>query len=592
MRSFRVVGRIALFSGIFFWITSPDASATILSPPTGPATSASGNYQINYVVPATCNYIALEERVSASAAWVTVDSDQNGVFLATGRSSGSYEYRVSGYCFLPGPMVEDDYFVGGSISVVVSITSSSPLQSYDEQVKTDYVIRSGNLNSDGQLDFAVIRVGGTTLDGMVNDTLLLSEPDGSYAAYVPTNSQQQQVSGWAEANVNYGLRDINRDGVVDVILRGLSRSVSNAPDLVIYSPGAVNSDIPRGVLEITNSVRDFVADANQLFQDFDWVQNQEVFVDSGYWDYRLICTLSWNSEDLFEEYYECFYHPFWVATSTVVYPGVHSRVVDLDTALEDLIATNDVSGMRDIIESIFGVAVGNLQRCLGTHIDLDWVPSSEHATQCALIDLLGVVDLAEEALREMDADEAEEAEELKESFGRKPGRIYISSRYIDTFLGERFFIRHRSISYYDVLGPVPTHSWYSAFASGNGRPMFSELNEESDNPANTRIDHVMGGTTEVLPPMTAIWLHLTGLRDNYPNDCVPYHNIAIDPGYNSNGWVSGLVAAGGYLGSFPDSITQTYAGLSQVNPPGSGDLVPNRFFNGTFQRATDCTANP
>ena len=258
-----------------------------------PAPAASevvdGSYTISY--PPTCDaflppdyycaFVYLMEYTEASGQWAVV-SEGTGSFPVSSRAPGTYSYRlwVAAY----------DYWYGyheaySEVTTVVVASAASPPPVRDDilsQLNYTYEVRQGDFNWDHRTDLFVRRVsGGVPFNGAVEHVILRQHGsiNGNFDPVTPTSDQALVASSWAPApSIDVRVQDIDVDGYVDLTLVNVASIVSNARDLIVYSPGHPGSAQTRGYKYVDSDLGRFVGDAMDFLADSDhFVKNAPLY---------------------------------------------------------------------------------------------------------------------------------------------------------------------------------------------------------------------------------------------------------------------------------------------------------------------------
>jgi hypothetical protein len=171
---------------------------------------------------------------------------------------------------------------------LLALTAASPAVSGEYQGFADrYAVQVGDLNSDGRQDLH-LRFKPPVLPVMlddiaipiapripVKDFVLQQDSSGGFSL-VPnlTAAQQASISAWGEiaAQLIYG--DFNVDGMIDVLIRGVSGFVPGAKDAIVFAPQAHGAS-PAHVRSWDTGLEWFVRDV------VGWVEDSEHYYDPG-----------------------------------------------------------------------------------------------------------------------------------------------------------------------------------------------------------------------------------------------------------------------------------------------------------------------
>lgn len=245
-----------------------------VSPPTAPSTS-NGNYTVafNYEPQYFISY--LEEKVGNSGTWTPVqDSITTNVVNFTNKPSGVYYYRVVALTIDLGDLVcgpvecsgggsgSTEYYYSSAVSVTVS---SGPPPEYDnilDQLSYQYQIRRGDVNGDGRSDIFIERTDGDPNNGVLYQTILTQNSDGTLSPLQASAGQLSNARSWASISPEIYSEDFNHDGFADLAFDNLS-SISGFASVdpqMIYSSGVPYQGQATKIIDYSESVRAFLKD--------------------------------------------------------------------------------------------------------------------------------------------------------------------------------------------------------------------------------------------------------------------------------------------------------------------------------------------
>jgi hypothetical protein len=255
------------------------------APPTAPAWSANGSYSVSWSNQCgpDCAGQWLEERAGAGA-FVSVGSVSPTTF--SGKPAGQYGYRVGRLlvAFYDPYYFSVNYTVDYSAEVTVNVTAVQPtVDPLLTQRSYQYQARVGDIDYDGRKDLLVQRVAGGTAGNGVLDQLLVRQTStpGQYALVPPTAAQAAVASAWPVSSARVAVEDINVDGFVDVVLKGVASAlnVPGARDLIVYSPGQIGSSTPKGMRLVDDDLVRFVGNT------LDYMVDRQFFETHVSWTY-------------------------------------------------------------------------------------------------------------------------------------------------------------------------------------------------------------------------------------------------------------------------------------------------------------------
>ena len=260
----------------FNWtVASPDGSGsgTVLMIRSNPTTSASYKVKGNYTGTQRYSHFTLFETNPAGQVMSfrhnSVPFDQD----IDHRPDGTYTYRLEGCYFKRYKNLRGAYKVCETVGDELSVTVDGPdPDSVGTQLADTYEARTGDLNDDGTIDALWIRRTSTaTGGGLFQDVVLKSTPTGSGFSLVAPSSAGASTGTWpVTTGVDIVLNDINLDGFVDILVRGLGGAITGALDQIVYAPGRTGAAL--GTLRaVDSSLTNFLGEVSS------WTQNPMFF---------------------------------------------------------------------------------------------------------------------------------------------------------------------------------------------------------------------------------------------------------------------------------------------------------------------------
>ena len=260
----------------FNWsVGSPDGSGsgTVLMIRSNPTTSASYKVKGNYTGTQRYSHFTLFETNPAGQVMSfrhnSVPFDQD----IDHRPDGTYTYRLEGCYFKRYKNLRGAYKVCETVGDELSVTVDGPdPDSVGTQLADTYEARTGDLNDDGTIDALWIRRTSTaTGGGLFQDVVLKSTPTGSGFSLVAPSSAGASTGTWpVTTGVDIVLNDINLDGFVDILVRGLGGAITGALDQIVYAPGRTGAAL--GTLRaVDSSLTNFLGEVSS------WTQNPMFF---------------------------------------------------------------------------------------------------------------------------------------------------------------------------------------------------------------------------------------------------------------------------------------------------------------------------
>lgn len=512
------------------------ARVAVAQTPVAPAVS-NGTYTVSYDC-GGCITAWLEERAEG-ANWVYVGS---GTLNVTGKPSGTYYYRVGYYRLYANyyPMV------GYSAETRVTVaTNLPPIDSLENQLRYLYETRYGDGNGDGRRDLFVQRIaGGVSGNGALESVLLLQDSGARFTSLVPSSAQATAARAWPVAAVQLTLGDFNVDGFADVLLKGVANAigVGDALNQIVYAPGRVLAQAPLGVRAVDATLRQFAANAWDYLADPSYFMRNAPTVTV----YELVayyyCEPNYSFDYLYAS--SCGYFTYYVVYSMPDYSAFEPNALNAWTQ-ETAIQQNRVSQAQGVdaiqrsFESALGVPIGGR--------DLGAIAAEQGAFDTPgrrgfelFLAVLGIADA--------NAQELTPPREV----GRRPDVVYLTGRRILGFLP-----MHTALEY----GGSTISAYDNNDSFLDDGTLVSQVNWPSDHPS---LMMTLGTVSSTLGS-TLYWTRLIGADarydDNLVYDAVPSAGVG---GYNSNGYVHGIVRA---TGGVPSIDLNRFVGGERPVPP-------------------------
>ncbi len=125
------------------------------------------------------------------------------------------------------------------------VLTTSPTNQYDYQ----FAVRTGDINYDGRKDIHIKRLTGPSNNGVLSNTILYQQANGSFRVFPASSSQLSIAASWPVSSIQSSVSDLNADGFVDVALSGVSQAVGGAADLAVFSNKRSN-----GVAQVATNI--------------------------------------------------------------------------------------------------------------------------------------------------------------------------------------------------------------------------------------------------------------------------------------------------------------------------------------------------
>jgi hypothetical protein len=305
--------------------------------------------------------------------------------------------------------------------------------------------------------------------------------------------------------------------------------------------------------------QEFVQFATDLVAFYDdpnyFANNATPIYIPGYWEAENVCRISysydWLSQGEYEWDWDCDVEFEWVpGQTTITYPGmsdVAASVWELGVEAE--------SGQGIWLSALnmftweLGVNMQTVPWCIDVFGEYDGSSCPSAALAAAIIALSDMI------------------EDLFAPSARQPGLIYVTGHHIDLWEdGPSVLPTHTAIEY-NAIGPVGAIVISAVASDPPGGFLTAHLGWETDKPRFNRTITTVSSSTPGESAGVYFSKLLTG-NANYQN-CLIYQAAPVwpGPGYNSNGYVVGLIDATGGVTEDP------------LNFVGSGVPVPAQWFD-------------
>jgi len=553
---------LALAAGALCRISAAHAS---LDAPLAPATSE-GTYTVTLQ-----DCFDSMTSLFCAGQWLEERTEPDGEFAATsgeytGKAEGVYTYRTAAvYC--------DTYyatcFTQYSTTVSVTVGLDLPLiDKLEDQLKYRYRVRVANVVGDSGTDILVERIkSGEPGNGVIDAIILEQRPGKVFAAIVPDSSQRTSTA-WMSSRIQVALADINVDGFADVVLRNVERSITGAPDQIIFSPGQLLVERPKSIRAVDDALEVYAS--NML----DYIFDASYFADSAPLDlYATVYSsfsCSWVAGSALYDSYSyngtgCGWQPSAIFVIAKNYSGFSTEAVSIwrdEMAIDDGVITRTQG-----VDAILKAAEHALEIPIGGWEMGDFLPP---LSQIDRIDYRKGLEAFLSMLGLGNAEESE-GEIAPRQVAREPDEVYIVGRHV---FGQGVNRLHTALLYQATTRALP--AWISAFDSdlstlGDGT-LVARTNDKRDTPILMRFTIGTVTPPQFESPGAYFTTDLMSAHNYYrklPNgEKAPYDAIPELPwcpwckGRNSNGYVSGIIAA---TGGHPQvEMGSEYADLSAL----------------------------
>ena len=297
----------------------------------------------------------LQEKLGENGDWEAL-TGKNKLVVVSGKPEGVYYYRAGTIIFRANQV----YY---SSTISVSVYSGEPVvvDSLSAQEQYQFQTRWGDINSDGMQDLYVKRiVGGDPSNGVLNETILQQQTDGTFSVLTASAGQLSVGSAWPVANVETVVSDFNLDGNVDLLLKGIASSLPGVNDQMIFSTGQLFNGAAKVVTKIDDEfVKTFSAITNWL-GDSDYFENNIITLTGTHYVWVYGCSYNY-----FYEQFVCGYQRVLEPYTITGYDAslISQDAVDVRDAIENASQTGELvldalsdpaKALADILEDILG----------------------------------------------------------------------------------------------------------------------------------------------------------------------------------------------------------------------------------------------
>ena len=260
--------------------SDPDSTGNVLSTATNPTTSSDYTIRGNYTGTSTYRSWKLTETSTRGDVWSYSVSGGSFTQSIAARTDGVYTYRLLGCSLrLVGPPGEAEprefcYPVGNSLRVTVN--GPAP-DSVGTQLGYTFQVRVNNSTASNATAIFIDRTSSATGAGVLQDIVLRKNGD-AFQLVDPNSVTGTAPSSWpTTTTIDIVLNDINLDGFVDILVRGLSGAIAAAADQIVYAPGQ-RGGIKGNLRAVDSALTNFLSEVSSWTQDPAYFDNAETEV--------------------------------------------------------------------------------------------------------------------------------------------------------------------------------------------------------------------------------------------------------------------------------------------------------------------------
>ena len=227
----------------FSWsVASPDGSGTGKVLSVSPNPPASANYTVSGAYTGTKSYIYFTLFETNPWGQVTRFHHASVPFSRSiaNRVDGAYTYRLEGCYLKQYQNYPEAYEVCETVGDTLSVTVDGPdPDSVGTQLGYTFQARVNNTNPANATAIFIDRTSSATGGGVFQD-IVLRKSGNAFELVDPGSVTGTAPGSWSTTTaVDLVLNDINLDGFVDILVRGVAGAigVTGAVDQIVYAPG-------------------------------------------------------------------------------------------------------------------------------------------------------------------------------------------------------------------------------------------------------------------------------------------------------------------------------------------------------------------
>ena len=267
----------------FDWtVASPNPANTGAVLSVIPDATAIDTYTVQGMYSGTREYVWWTLYEQSSHGLSEVYSVSLGSFMQrfVNRTNGTYTYRLEGCYFAPHPRYPDeDAEVCENVGAALPVTVNGPnTDSVGTQLADTYEARVGRMSTNGPKGLYIKRTSTAVGAGLFQDVILKRTGNAFELVAAPPGSTNATTgASWSVTTaVDLVLNDINLDGFVDILVRGVAGAigVTGAVDQIVYAPGHTGG--PLGTLRaVDSSLTNFLSEVSSWTQDPTYFQRHQ-----------------------------------------------------------------------------------------------------------------------------------------------------------------------------------------------------------------------------------------------------------------------------------------------------------------------------
>ena len=253
------------------------AAVAGVNPPSAPAVTAS-EFTVTWPAPSSYQFSTqLQERVPGGA-WIQIASTHSGPgSIDLVRNVGTYEYRTRAVEEFNHNQYEPDIRFVFSTPITVNVLAGEPpvVDPIDVQALYEFEARYGDVNGDSRNDLYIGRLSGDVDNGVIAQTILRQQADGTYVVHAASQAVLDQAALWPVAGVSIAPTDLNADGNVDLFVNDIADGTFSpgALDQMVISSGAPFNRQAATVASWGPAQEMFARDINEWLAQPDYFDN-------------------------------------------------------------------------------------------------------------------------------------------------------------------------------------------------------------------------------------------------------------------------------------------------------------------------------
>ena len=253
----------------------PAGTGTVLSVSPNPPTSA--NYTVSGAYTGTKSYIYFTLFETNPWGHMTSFHHASVPFSRSiaNRVDGAYTYRLEGCYLKQYQNYPEAYEICETVGDTLTVTVDGPdPDSVGTQLGYTFQARVNNTNPANATAIFIDRTSSATGGGVFQD-IVLRKSGNAFELVDPGSVTGTAPGSWSTTTaVDLVLNDINLDGFVDILVRGLGGAITGALDQIVYAPGrSGGSSVILNAVD--SSLKTFLSEVGSWTQDPTYFQRHQ-----------------------------------------------------------------------------------------------------------------------------------------------------------------------------------------------------------------------------------------------------------------------------------------------------------------------------